>query len=72
MVKLKDAETGRYFWINSSDATTRKIYRDWWISQTGRLRGMFTRCGVDAAWINTREDYVKALMNLFKKREARK
>jgi len=33
---------------------------------------MFTRCGVDAAWINTREDYVKALMNLFKKREARK
>lgn len=72
MVKLKDAETGKYFWINSSDASTRKIYRDWWISQSGRLRGIFTRCGVDAAWINTREDYVRALMNLFKKREARK
>ena len=72
MVKLKDAETGKSFWINSSAASTRKIYRDWWISQSGRLRGIFTRCGVDAAWINTREDYVRALMNLFKKREARK
>lgn len=72
MIKFKDAESGKYVWINSSDTATRKVYRDWWMGQTGRLKGIFTRCGVDAAWINTREDYVRALMNLFKKREGRR
>lgn len=72
MIKFKDAESGKYVWINSSDTATRKVYRDWWMGQTGQLKGIFTRCGVDAAWINTREDYVRALMNLFKKREGRR
>lgn len=72
MIKFKDAESGKYVWINSSDTATRKVYRDWWVAQTGQLKGIFTRCGVDAAWINTREDYVRALMNLFKKREGRR
>ncbi len=72
MIKLKDAETGKYVWVNSSDAATRRIYREWWLGQTDRLKGIFMRCGVDAAWINTREDYVRSLMNLFKKREARR
>ncbi len=71
MMKVKDAETGKYLWVNSSDSTTRNMYRNWWISHSDRLRGIYTRCGVDAALINTREDYVRALMNLFKKREAR-
>jgi len=71
MLKLKDAENGLYFWINSSDPSTRKIYRDWWIRKGDFLKGIFTRCGVDAALINTREDYVRSLINLFKKREAR-
>jgi uncharacterized protein (DUF58 family) len=71
MLKLKDAETGKYFWINSSDQTTRKMYRDWWLSRNNQLKGIYTRCGVDVAMINTREDYVRSLINLFKKREAR-
>jgi uncharacterized protein (DUF58 family) len=71
MLKVKDAETGGYIWVDSSDPVTRKEYRKWWLQQSDRLRGIFTRCGVDAALINTRQDYVRALMNLFKKREAR-
>jgi uncharacterized protein (DUF58 family) len=72
MLKLKDAETGKYFWINSSDQATRKMYHDWWLNKNNLLKGIYTRCGVDAAMINTREDYVRSLMNLFKKREARR
>jgi uncharacterized protein (DUF58 family) len=72
MIKMKDAESGNYVWVNSSDRKTRDIYRKWWFNQAERLRGIFTRCGVDAALINTREDYVKSLMNLFKRREARR
>ncbi len=72
MVKVKDAETGRYLWINSSDHTTRSLYRDWWLKKTDSLKGIFMRCGVDAAYVNTREDYVRSLMNLFKTRGARR
>ncbi|HNX79319.1 MAG TPA: VWA domain-containing protein, partial [Prolixibacteraceae bacterium] len=71
MLKVKDAETGNYVWVNSSDPLTRTRYKAWWLEQSDRLKGIFTRCGVDAAMINTNEDYVRALMNLFKKREAR-
>jgi uncharacterized protein (DUF58 family) len=71
MLKVKDAETGEYVWVNSSDPVTRQKYREWWLRQSDRMKGIFTRCGVDAALINTRQDYVRALMNLFKKREAR-
>jgi uncharacterized protein (DUF58 family) len=71
MLKVKDAETGAYVWVNSSDSVTRLKYREWWLRQSDRLKGIFTRCGVDATLINTRQDYVRALMNLFKKREAK-
>jgi uncharacterized protein (DUF58 family) len=71
MLKVKDAETGDYVWVNSSDPVTRLKYREWWLRQSDRLKGIYTRCGVDVALINTRQDYVRALMNLFKKREAR-
>lgn len=72
MIKMKDAETGNYVWVNSSDRKTCELYRKWWFNQAERLRGIFTRCGVDSALVNTREDYVKSLMNLFKRREARR
>jgi uncharacterized protein (DUF58 family) len=71
MLKVKDAETGNYVWVNSSDADTRQKYREWWLQQSDRLKGIYTRCGVDVAMVNTHQDYVRALMNLFKKREAR-
>ena len=68
MIKLKDAENGKYIWVDSSSRKTRKIYSDWWINHSGELDRMFKKCGVDYASINTSEDYVKSLMNLFKKR----
>lgn len=68
MIKLKDAETGSYVWVNSSSRKTRKIYSDWWIKHSGKLDLMFKKCGVDYASINTSEDYVKSLMSMFKKR----
>ncbi len=72
MIKMKDAETGRYIWVNTSDRKTRELYRRYWWQQDERLKTLFTRSGVDATLINTREDYVRSLMNLFKKREARR
>lgn len=68
LVKLKDAETGSYIVVDSSSATTRKMYNDWWLNHKNKLDVLFKKCGVDYTLVNTREDYVVSLMNLFKKR----
>ncbi|MDD4144489.1 MAG: DUF58 domain-containing protein [Prolixibacteraceae bacterium] len=71
MLKLKDAETGNYVWVNSNSAHTRKIYAEWWNRHLTKLDTMFKKCGIDYVSVSTKEDYVKALMNLFKKRAVR-
>ncbi len=68
MIKLKDAETGEYVWVNSNSLKTRKIYADWWKNHISKLDLMFKKCGVDYVSISTTDDYVKALMSLFQKR----
>ena len=68
LIKLKDAETGEYIVVDSSSAKTRKMYADWWREHKNRLDLLFKKCGVDYTLVNTREDYVISLMNLFKKR----
>jgi uncharacterized protein (DUF58 family) len=68
MLKLKDAETGSYVWVNTNSAKTRKIYADWWNRHMTKLDTMFKKCGIDYVSISTKEDYVKSLMNLFKRR----
>ncbi len=68
MLKLKDAETGNYIWVDSNSRKTRNAYKQWWDEHEYRLNAMFTKCGVDNVEVNTNEDYVKALMTLFKKR----
>ncbi len=68
MLKLKDAETGQYVWVDSGSSKIRKIYSDWWLKHSAQLDTMFKKCRIDYAEINTSEDYVKSLMALFKKR----
>ncbi len=68
MIKLKDAETSEYVWVDSSSRTTRKLYAKWWQNHTHKMDVMFKKCGVDYVAINTNEDYVKSLMTLFRKR----
>ncbi|SHG00362.1 Protein of unknown function DUF58 [Mariniphaga anaerophila] len=68
MVKLKDAETDKYVWVDSSSRRTRKVYADYWNKHVAHLDTMFKKCGVDYASVDTNEDYVKSLMALFRRR----
>ena len=68
LVKLKDAETGKYVWVDSGSKKVRDTYANWWRETNSRLDYAFKKSGVDYANINTKEDYVKSLMTLFKKR----
>ncbi len=67
-VKLKDAETGQLRWINTSKRSNRGAYSQWWNDNDEKVRTMFRKSGVDSVSVRTDEDYVKALMALFKKR----
>jgi len=68
MIKLKDAETGEYTWIDTSDKKARDTYRVWWKRLSSQLDSSFKKSGVDYVDISTNHDYVKSLISLFKKR----
>jgi uncharacterized protein (DUF58 family) len=69
MIKFKDAETGEYIWIDSSNSKVRETYNQHWIERNKQLDSLLKRTGIDYVNISTREDYVKSLVSLFKKRE---
>jgi len=68
LMRVKDAETGNEQWIDTSSPIVRKMHHKWWIDSQTRLNTTFTKSQVDAVSIRTDQDYVKALLNLFAKR----
>ena len=68
LVKLRDAESGEQMMVDTSSKKVREHYKNWWINMGAKQREIFSKAGVDSASIQTGEDYVKPLMNLFKKR----
>lgn len=68
LIKLKDNETGKIMWVDSSDKNFRKQYTVNKLKFENDLKDVFNRSGVDATAVHTHESYIKPLMNLFKKR----
>jgi hypothetical protein len=46
-MKLKDAETGQYLWVDTSDPNVRGYYSNWWEQHNTLLDNAFTKTGVD-------------------------
>lgn len=68
LIKLKDNETGKLMWFDTSDHSFRKQYEINHLKFENDLKDMFNKSGVDFTTINTHEGYIKPLMNLFKRR----
>ena len=68
LIKLKDAETGRRVWVDTSDKRMRTTYKHSWGENQLALQKTFTKSGVDSVSMTTSDDYVRALMKLFKMR----
>ncbi len=68
LVKMLDAETGAQRWVNASSRRVRQAYDRWWYERQQAMQSIVQRCNVDLASVATDEDYVKALMALFKNR----
>lgn len=68
LIKMKDAETQQECWVDSSSSKVRSTYKQWWLENQQKAEDAFAKSRVDAVSVATDEDYVKALLKLFKKR----
>ena len=68
LMKVRDAETGQERWIDSSSKRVREAYRSWWDKRQAEMNAAFQKSRIDAVSIRTEDDYVKALLALFDKR----
>ena len=66
LIKFHDAETGNDLWIDTAIASVRSAYAQSWRNNQNELEQLFTRTGVAHVSVRTDEDYVKALMHLFR------
>lgn len=66
LVKFHDAETDTDLWIDTSLTTVRNEYAQAWRDNQNTIDQLFTRTGINHVSVRTDEDYVKALMHLFK------
>jgi len=68
LMKVRDAETGQERWIDSSSKRVREAYRTWWDKRQAGMKAAVHKSRIDAVSIRTEDDYVKALLTLFDKR----
>jgi len=71
LVKMKDAETGQTMMVDTSSKRVRAHYKKWWLQLDALGKDQFRKSGVDFIDVKTNQDYVRPLMNLFRRREAR-
>ena len=68
LVNIKDSETGRTAWVNTSDRKMRLAYEEWFRNLEQASSRLFMKYNVDKVSIAVDDDYVKGLMTLFKNR----
>ena len=68
LVKLHDAERGGDVWVDTSSRRVRENYAAWWNERQAQMDESLKKSRVDITSVATDEDFVVALMNLFKRR----
>ena len=68
LMRVMDAETGFEQYVDTSSKRTRNAYAQYWNKRQATLADTFNKCNVDNISVATSDDYVKAMMMLFKMR----
>lgn len=71
LIRVQDLETGRAQWVDTSSSRVRKAYDKWWYDRQQRMVTTLRSARVDYTSVATDEDYVVAMMALFKNHGAR-
>jgi len=69
VMRVLDAETKQFTWIDTSSRNVRENYKEWWDSSQKNLSSLLNKNKVDLIKIRTDESYIAPLQNFFKKRE---
>ncbi len=68
LVHIKDSESGRAAWVDTSSKKMRQAYSKWFSTFREASSRMFMKYKVDSVEIATDQDYVRNLMAFFQKR----
>ncbi len=68
LMRVSDLETGADRWVDTSSKKVRDEYGRWWYGRQQAMSDTLKRCRVNFCSVPTDEDYVVALMGLFKRR----
>ena len=66
LLKVRDPETGKRVWTDTSLNAVRNAYGEAWRKQQEALENIYTKTGMNHVSMRTDEDFVKVLMRLFK------
>ncbi|MCQ2287008.1 MAG: DUF58 domain-containing protein [Bacteroidales bacterium] len=68
VIEIKDPESGKFILADTSSASVRNAYANWWKQLRQRNKDLFRRVGIDVADLYTDKDYVYGLQELFQRR----
>ncbi|MEJ6734623.1 MAG: DUF58 domain-containing protein [Flavobacteriales bacterium] len=69
LIQLKDAETDELKWVDTDSDSVRHDYAKHFHKSNEKINEIFKSCAMDSIDLNTGEDYIKPLINFFKKRK---
>ena len=68
IIQLQDAETGRVRWIDTANRSVRRAYEEFMRSTEEKIQQALAKSRIDSVSVSTSEDYVRPLIQLFKRR----
>lgn len=68
MISCIDPESGQQFMIDTSSKRFKKEYQAYFDASNQYFFNTFTKLGAESIAINTQDDYIKSLIDIFKKR----
>ncbi len=72
LIPMKDFESGKTFWVDTSDKEVRANYKRNRDKKLQETENLLRKSGIDYTYLYTNRSYVQPLMQLFKKRESKR
>ena len=68
LIQMKDAETGEVKWIDTGNKLVRHNYKKNYLQNKEEVNQLFKNSGIDTIQLRTDMDYIKPLIQFFKRR----
>jgi uncharacterized protein (DUF58 family) len=72
LIKVKDAETQKRIWTDTSNRKVRMLYKNNWEENVLASQKIMTNAGIDSLDIEAGQDYVQLLLGMFRTRNSRR